>query len=122
APTRSRPPPLRQRELVHFLWRQVLRRPRIPRRDWLSPRRIERLHWRPPPVDPIGEQIADQEIGDRALQIRVLAHELAEAEAVVVLADQSAHPIDPGIERRPPLAQLRGGGIAVPQPLDDRVG
>ena len=52
----------------------------------------------------------------------MLLHEPAEAEAVVELADQPPHPVHALHEARLPLAELRRRGVALGQPLGDRVG
>src|SRR6185503_14620267 len=100
---RLRPASLRQHQLVVLVDGLVHRRARIPLRDRLLAGLVERLHRRPHHVDLVGEEVADQEIGDLALQVREALHELAEAEAVVVLAHEPAHAVDALVEGRPPL-------------------
>src|SRR6185436_2656313 len=78
-----RPASLRQHQLVVLVDGLVHRRARVPLRDRLLAGLVERLHRRPHHVDLVGEEVADQEIGDLALQVREALHELAEAEAVV---------------------------------------
>ena len=68
------------------------------------------------------EEIADQQIGDGVAQIGVVANEVAEAEPVVVLAHEPAHPVDALIEPVAPRAKLRGDGVALRQSLVNRVG
>src|SRR5262249_47607816 len=48
-------------------------------------------------------------------------NEPAEAEAGVVLADETPHAIDADVEDRRPSAKLRGRRIARLQPVDDRL-
>ena len=83
---------------------------------------VERLQRPPHLVHPVVEQVADQQVGERALQVRVVLHDVAEAESVVVLAHQPPHAIHALVEQRAPLAELRGGRVARRQPFDDRVG
>ena len=75
------------------------------RRDRLLARRVERLHRPPDLVHAVGEQVADQQVGDRALQVREVFDEPAEAEAVVVLAHQPAHAVHALVERRRPTCR-----------------
>src|SRR6266508_3700304 len=112
---------LRQYELVGLLRRGILRRPGVPGRNRSLLRRIQRLHRLPHFVYAVGEKIADQQIGDRALELGIVADEVAEAEAVVVLADEAAHAVDTFVERRPPLTELCGRRVVLRQTLDDRV-
>ena len=95
---------------------------RVPARDRLLARLVERLHRLPDLVDLVGEEVADQEVGDLAAQLREALDELAEAEAVVVLAHQAAHAVDALVEGRAPLAELGRRGVALREPLADRVG
>ena len=97
--------PLRQDQLVGL--RRIGRRGRagIPSRDRLLLRPVQRLEWTPDLVDPIVEEIADQQIGQRPSQVGMLAHQVAEAEAVVVLADQPPHAIHALVEYRLPTGQ-----------------
>src|SRR5258705_771656 len=95
-----------KRQLVRLVRRSVLRGAGIP---WWNRRlagRVERFHRLPHLVHAVGEEIADEEVGDRALELGVAPHELSEAETVVVLAYQPAHAIDAAVERRPPFAEL----------------
>ena len=83
---------------------------------------VERLHRPPDLVDLVGEQIADQQIGDGVAQVGVVLDEVSEAEAVVVLADQAAHAVDALVEVVAPRAELGGAGVALLQAVDDRIG
>src|SRR5262245_35887659 len=55
-----------QYQFVVLVRRLIDRRARVPRRNRLLVRRIQRLHRFPYRIDTIGEEIADQQIGDRA--------------------------------------------------------
>jgi hypothetical protein len=46
-------------------------------------------------------------------QVREAAHELAEAETVIILAHLTPHAVHSLIEDRSPFAELGGGNIAV---------
>src|SRR5438094_3812081 len=123
--TRARPlwlSSFRQNELVRFFRRRIDRHAGIPRWNRCLARRTDRLHRLPDLVDSIGEQIADQDVGQRTLQLRIRADERAEAEAAVVLAHEAPHAVDPLVEQRPPLAELRAGRVARGQTFDDRLG
>src|SRR3989449_1277513 len=111
-----------QHQLVRLLRRGVLRRAGVPRRNRRLTGRIQRFHRLPHCVDAIGEEIADQEIRDGALQTGIVADEVAEAEAVVVLAHETPHAIDTLVEHGSPLAELRGRGVVLRKALDDGVG
>src|SRR5215210_7633717 len=79
----------------------------VPWRDRGLSRFVERLHGPPHRINPVGEQVAYEQVGDRVAQLRVLAHERTEAEAVVELAHEPPHAIDSLVEIRSPSAQLR---------------
>ena len=100
----------------------VGRRARVPARNRLLAGLVRRFERPPHFVHAVVEEIADQQIGERAAQVRVLAHHAAEAEAVVVLADQPAHAIDAFVERLAPLAELRPRRVVLRQSFDDRIG
>ena len=68
---------------------------------------VQRFERPPHLVGAVVKEIADQQIGERAAQLGVLADHPAEAEARVVLADEPPHPIHAFVEDRPPLAELR---------------
>src|SRR5262249_19158282 len=89
----SRAQALREEELVHLVLRDLGCCLGLPGRDGLLARRIQRLHRTPDGVHAVSEHVADEQVGDRSLQMREGANELAEAEAVVVLADQATHAV-----------------------------
>src|SRR5436305_1193097 len=57
-----------------------------------------------------------------ALEVRMAANELAEAEAVIILADQPAHAVHALDKPGTTFAKLSGRGVALIEPLDNRVG
>jgi len=79
--TRARPlwlSSFRQNELVRFFRRRIDRHAGIPRWNRCLARRTDRLHRLPDLVDSIGEQIADQDVGQRSSQLRIGVDEGAE--------------------------------------------
>src|SRR5262245_10576892 len=94
-----------QNQLVRLFASLIRRRTFRPLQDSLFVWSVERLHRRPHFVDSIVEEIANQEIGHGIAQIGELAHELAKAEACVVLAHQTAHAIDAVVEVVSPGAE-----------------
>src|SRR5688572_15177438 len=117
----SGPAALREHQLVDLVRSVILRRAGEPRRNRLLTWRIERLHRLPHRVHLVLEQVADQQIGDGAPQVRIVLHERAKAETVVVLAHQAAHAIDALVETVAPLPELRAGGVALRETFDDRI-
>src|SRR6187399_3224659 len=105
--------PLRQRELVGLVGRRLRGHAGVPGRNRLLAWRVGGLERLPHLVDAIVEQVADEQVRQRAAHLRVLLDHVSEAEAVVVLADEPPHAVDADVESRPPLAQLRGGGVVV---------
>src|ERR1035438_2129210 len=87
----SRLSPARQKELVHLGLRHFWRRIDAPRGDRLFARLVQRFHRLPDRIDAVGEEIADQQVGDGVLQMRIVLDELAEAEAVVVFTLQALY-------------------------------
>src|SRR5262245_21372505 len=79
------------------------------------------VHERPQHVHVVLEHVADQDVRHPILQIWVLADEPAEAEPVVELADQPAHPVHPAAKRVLPLAELGGRGVTPIEPLANGV-
>src|SRR5688500_13808295 len=64
------------------------------------------------------KQVANQQIGHGVAQVGIVTDELTEAEAVVVLAHESAHPIDAVVEVVAPAAQLLGADVALSQTVE----
>src|SRR5262245_14243950 len=100
-------PPLRQIQLVGLAGRELCRRAFVPARNRVLARRVQRFHRLPDFVDAVVEQIPDEQIGHGAAKVGVVLHEVAEAEPIVILAHETAHPIDAGVEGRSPFAELR---------------
>ena len=75
------------------------------------------LHRGPDLIDLVLEQVADQQVGHQPLQVRKPLDEPAEAEAVVVGADQPPHPLHALHEAGFPLAELRRRRVALGQPV-----
>src|SRR5437773_5457515 len=82
---------------------------------------VQRLHRAPDGIDARGEEISDQQVGDRATKMWVLANEFTKAEPVVELADEAPHPIHALIEVITPAAKLRFADVAPYEPVHDRI-
>src|SRR5262249_38895562 len=111
----------REKELIGLPRSSLEGTARAPRWNLMPIVGIHRFHWSLDLVPPVGEQIADEEIGDGAAKIGVLADELPEAEAGVVLADEPPHAIHAGVEVRRPFPELGARRVAALQAFDDRV-
>ena len=61
------------------------------------------VHQREHLADVVVEEVADQQVGQVALAVRVLADECAEAEPIVVLAHQPPHPVHSPLKSGPHL-------------------
>src|SRR5437879_3848042 len=107
---------VRQDELVRLLGSAFNRRTLIPCRNRVLLRRIERFDGTPDLVYTVGKKVSNQKVGDGAGELGVALHESAEAEAVVVLAHEAAHTIDPLIEPRSPVTKLRGRRVVLREP------
>src|SRR5262245_17017594 len=79
-----RPQPFGQIQLIDLVGRDFRRRTRVPGLGRRLAGRIDRFHRLPDDVHLVGEQIADEQIGDLALELRKMADEVAEAETTVL--------------------------------------
>ena len=83
---------------------------------------VERLHRLPDLVDPSVNRSPISRSVTVFAQLGIVAHEVAEAEAVVVLADQPAHAVDALVEARRPTRRAARRWCRPSQAFDDRVG
>src|SRR5260221_14760081 len=101
-PPKSRLRTCGKMQLVQFIRGDFRSRLGRPRRNGLLFRGIQRFHRFPRGIDALGEQIADQEVGDDSFEVRKILDELPEAEAIVVFANEPPHAIYSLVEDRPP--------------------
>ena len=80
------------------------------------------LHRGPDLIDFVLEQVADQEIGHKTLEMRKSLDEAAEAEAVVVGTDEPPHPLHALDETGLPLAELGARCVPLGKSFADRIG
>src|SRR4030095_1907344 len=98
---------VRQDKHVGLVVGLISARASVPCRNLRLARRVHRLERSPHLVHAVVKQIPNQQVSQRAAQVRILPHHVAEAEPGVVLADEAPHAIDALVEHRPPLAELR---------------
>src|SRR3954465_15526715 len=89
---------------------------------WLADFIPDLFHRRPDLIDLVFEKITDEQIGDEPFQVRETLYEAAEAEAVVVGANESPHPLHSLNEAGLPLTELRARGVPFFQAVADCVG
>ena len=73
--------------------------------EWSISLFVQRFERSPHLVGAVVKQIANQQVGQRAAQLGVLADHPAEAEARVVLADEAPHPVHAFVEDRRPTCR-----------------
>src|SRR5687768_6738068 len=104
--------PLRQYQLVGFVLRFRGRNPCVPAWWGSLTGRIHGFQRLPDDVYLILEEIADEEVRNGTPKIRILLHELTEAESIVVFANEPPHSVNALVEDRRPPSELRLGKVA----------